>query len=697
MGDKKTKNIKNKNTPSIAEVSTSTGWVLFILSILVALFVGGAIRSFTSSQNLSHWFYNEFNKEAPPFVVEFDQIRLSLAKGWWPRFGLEFLNLRVRAKDTCVTASQIHIDNFYIPLSVLPTLQRQVKLGRVEVQEMSLILAERQSNCQNLEARSEQLVSEGDKSHLAEHHVGKASTSDSIISPENPEWLNDWMQFIRTRWKHELANTRKWLDGAYIHKLLVRWDADPHRWLGWEKLHVDLRKAHQPVRIRSWLRVAPELSQDASLAPIFLTLTLDEALLEWTARAQYKEGRLQLAGTLDLASTEFEVNLKGSHLPVGALLTTAQNWSLPVENNSLPWMWLTTEWQWQGNFYNYFESPIELKTADITGELGKIRLVNGRLKFDSRLWPSWEQPAEISIEGLALEHVAQALKVTGWEAVFPNLGLMSARGQLGAEGLELTWSLDNLEILFSKNARRWIQNIESLQGDLQWKPSQKIYLNIYGADILEGNFVGRVQSEFSEGFREGAVKVNIDSLQFAPKVQELLIGGRAEPMQIQIELIRQNHFWKSGQGNIRLSGVEASSWKLNEAHLAALYHEGHLEFKVAVDSMDVAQSNVYLQSLQRVEEVDRQFDQLRLKAVQLNIQADLGSGGTWTHGLAHNENSMGKWESSGKWHRDGQLKGWLQLSAKGNHIIKWNVSGRWPLLEVHYEDSQAGYSARQAR
>src|ERR1051326_8861721 len=85
------------------EVS-STGFALFVVGLVLATFVGGAVKTALSSDRVHQFIVSELKSRFPKQDIQIGATEVLLSRGFWPGFGLRVLNLVVK-QDTCVKLS----------------------------------------------------------------------------------------------------------------------------------------------------------------------------------------------------------------------------------------------------------------------------------------------------------------------------------------------------------------------------------------------------------------------------------------------------------------------------------------------------------------------------------------------------------------------------------------------------------------
>src|SRR5438045_1827397 len=96
------------------EVS-STGFALFVVGIVPATFLGGAVRTTLSSERVHAWIVGELKNRFPKQDIQIGATEVLLSRGFWPGFGLRVNGLAVK-QDVCGKLSF----NLNLPQAVFP-------------------------------------------------------------------------------------------------------------------------------------------------------------------------------------------------------------------------------------------------------------------------------------------------------------------------------------------------------------------------------------------------------------------------------------------------------------------------------------------------------------------------------------------------------------------------------------------------
>ena len=187
------------------------GWFLFFCGLLVSTFIGGAVRSLLSPEQLRNWVEPYIAQKELPIEIHFDRIELKLSDYLLPRFGVVIHDVRLEAKESCLTRSQVHIDHIYFPIELSSLLTSRLKLNHVAANKVEVLW--RSSVC-NAETSEKSRVLEG----------VEFLTKDKIIEQGLSHFLpyqKSFSSFMKNRWKQEVSNTKKWIEGLSVGELQV--------------------------------------------------------------------------------------------------------------------------------------------------------------------------------------------------------------------------------------------------------------------------------------------------------------------------------------------------------------------------------------------------------------------------------------------------------------------------------------------
>ena len=96
------------------DLKSGRGWIYFVLGLLLALFIGGAVRVALSPKRIQNEISSRLEKAKVNVAIE--GLQVSLNNGMWPRLGFFSSRMVITPKTTCEPWSEITVENLYLPL-----------------------------------------------------------------------------------------------------------------------------------------------------------------------------------------------------------------------------------------------------------------------------------------------------------------------------------------------------------------------------------------------------------------------------------------------------------------------------------------------------------------------------------------------------------------------------------------------------
>ena len=114
------------------EVS-SQGFAWFVVGLVLATFIGGAVRTILSSDQVHKRIVSELKARFPKHEFTLGKTEVLLSSGLWPGLGLRVQNLSFK-QETCDKLSfTLEVPEAILPVDMLSLRKRKVRLGRVEL------------------------------------------------------------------------------------------------------------------------------------------------------------------------------------------------------------------------------------------------------------------------------------------------------------------------------------------------------------------------------------------------------------------------------------------------------------------------------------------------------------------------------------------------------------------------------------
>jgi hypothetical protein len=102
---------------------SSAGFALFVAGLIVAGFVGGAIRTLLSSDQIQNRILTELQAALPALLVRMEPAKVTLARGIWPGLSITISKLHLTKPEACgETFGTLELENINLPLEIFPLL-----------------------------------------------------------------------------------------------------------------------------------------------------------------------------------------------------------------------------------------------------------------------------------------------------------------------------------------------------------------------------------------------------------------------------------------------------------------------------------------------------------------------------------------------------------------------------------------------
>ena len=342
----------------------SRGWSYFLIGLLLSSFLGGAIRVYFSPQRIRVWVDEVSARKQPKFTLDFKEARLAFADGWTPGLAVEFIDLRIRARDICITGSEIQIDRINLPIQASAVFSQKVKFGVIGAEELKINI--RQPKCESTLA------------------IPKA-VEDLDQLPR----LVRLEKFMKTRWRQEVRNTVRLLDGLRIDRLLLFQGDSEAPVFSINNFEAKIDSPSDSAILEFSLEPGVSLVGHQHVGRLRSYLELSPDALKFSGRGNLKEGQYQLGLDWDVNSGFWDGQLQMQDMPAANLISLMDGWGM------LNWPELNPRNQWfrcqlkaEGSLVAWKSSPVRFESCGFYGELGEIHIRAGESRlFEGQLYP----------------------------------------------------------------------------------------------------------------------------------------------------------------------------------------------------------------------------------------------------------------------------------------------------------------------
>lgn len=486
------------------EVQTSKGLKRFFVLFCIFALGGVFTNKFIQKTVQAHWMgVNEaMLKEgvvmAPPRVV--------FARYGLPTFGAWIDTISWQKPEDCRTLRVLAKDIF-VPIPFIDILISRPRAGAISVSQL-IVEHQAESSCQK----------------------GPLPISDELKLPDVP--------IVETASKSRHAeNLQKNID------VVRKW----RKKLPFSKLHI------KNIELKNIFLSGKTISGHGES-----TAVVDDVLqaeFEFRPLVLQKEKK-SIATKLEIAVLVSDDDVKGKvdwSYDEGHLLWTSElnkenilqtQFSLSNLPLSVVNRWLGTPWTFQFLWANCqlgLKAPLKniddekwvASDCSVKGPQGEVEITN--VDVLSLLKPT-NLKVDVLFKDFKVDGVIKGVSELPLAGVFKKFGTVT--GGIYFRDRETTSALNikNAEVLFSKNNKRTLQEIENL--DVSASYVQKKWNVVLSKAVLkDGQFAGAISAQYDKAAQLWQGRLNIQALAFSPQVQEIMLGGKISPLKVQGDIV----------------------------------------------------------------------------------------------------------------------------------------------------------------
>jgi len=640
------------------EVS-SQGFAIFVVGLILATFLGGAVRTLLSSDRVHQSIAIEIKKKFPRHLFEVQATEVLLSHGIWPALGLRLTGVTFR-QDVCGKLSfAVSLPEAVLPLDFWSLVRGRVRLGVVEVNAGQIHLNYRPC--------------EGGEPSVSEAIAAKIPNSNTKPLPVTQL---DW------------RDLRQSLRGITLRDFTVTYERNSTWKLVFKNAYVDIGRT---MELTAKVDVHKSLPFGELIHAIDASAVAEGQKLRWDVVHSFKEGQVDWKGEWEMPSNRVVTDLSLRQIPVKDLVGELYQMGLLTREIPLRSAWLSCGLKWDGNLNSLMQIPIQAKDCRLEGSYGRIDLP------EAELAPNLSFPlksmAQVKIQKLQLQPVMESFGVRFLPAVVSRMGVWSGSVSfLSPKEWSLDGNIEGMELVFSNQSVRGKQIISRL-GMRARRTLTEIDGAVNSLTMPDGGkFVGGVRFQLSPDAQVGSFMVDVEDISLSPSIQSLLIGGKLGGMQIRGrgELGKGELTKWNGQG--RMANLSGNGWNLRQVDLRSQFASGVFQLEVRAEDLDVTAYWKYYPQL-RVVLPDLANDQAwRWRDLQAKLQIHR-TGGVLTQGLASSSpNGGAQWNVRGSWVRDGDFRGMLRWV--GARSRQFTLHGERGALSAQ-EDLSGGSATRQ--
>ncbi len=625
------------------DLKSGRGWIYFVLGLLLALFIGGAVRVALSPKRIQNEISSRLEKAKVNVAIE--GLQVSLNNGMWPRLGFFSSRMVITPKTTCEPWSEITVENLYLPLG---WHHETLAFRTLEADQVQIRM--REGPC-------------------AAEVAAPTETAKGAVTPTQET------KTLADRWQHEVANFQKYLNRVRIHKMNIL----TH--YGQELIfqNIDLKAETWPVQMHlDWML--------SGVGWIQAILTSSEKQMELQFSSAVKEGQARGLMSLDLQAEKMNSELDIQHWPLQLLLEQARLLGKKSDFNPRS-TWFSCRVKAASSWTELKKTILDFDDCSISGGLGMVRVEDLKVPMDAIEKFS---PFRMVVEKLDVQHVLQSLGRTGLSGVLSEFGWLS--GTLDIKNAnELSWQgqLKDTVLFFSNEGQRAYQKISSVRLDAQLS-GERLKAQLHDFQLDQGHIKGSLGLEMDRTARNGHVKVQLPLIELSPQVQKTMFNGLVLGLSMQgLGNIEEGSI-RVWNGDLHAEKVEATYVNAQGIYLKTRFEEQKLFAQAKAKLLSVeSQHSIYGKLDSAInpnrEEIASVPLQFSLQDVSFNIDR---TGLQWNR-LTANFHTQGL-SGFGFWQFDGPISGEIMMASGLKKKLKWSLRGSsqdWQLVRVGTDGS----------
>lgn len=613
------------------EVS-SQGFAWFVVGLVLATFIGGAVRTILSSDRVHKRIVSELRARFPQHEFEIGKTEVLLSHGMWPGLGLRVRDLRFR-QSVCGKLSFL----LEVPEAVLPVDLLSLRKGRVRLGEVGMT---------NGKIHFDYRPCAPDGSDT----IGVSSSPARDVPPLNQQLQKPSLNAASLDWR----KVGEHLDAITLSNFTITYERNGTWKLVVKRAELDL---DDDLSAYGALDVQKILPGGVLSHLVDFQAEGDDRVLKWGVHSEFKEGTINLKGVLDLNNVAGSVRMQARQLPLKDVMSELYQMGFLERDVRLKSTWLSCVLQWEGSLSKPADAPLRAQDCKLEGGYGRVDLENAEVPLDN---PSTlKAPAVLKVQKLQLQPVLEALNRSVLPAVLARPGQWS--GELNYQS-PMKWTLDghleNLEVVFSNRSVRGKQMLERLHTEIK-KDGARIEAKIDELRVQGGEFAGVLRAALQDDWRSGDFEAQIEKLRLNPSIQYLLVGGTIGELKLkgtgQLVDGELGHWEGQGQlGEIRGNGWQALNVSVHSRFKANVFGVEARAASMQIDSKWVAYPQVKSINPSVGNEVVWKDGQAKL---------DIKESGGVVHSASAIEETRKNipWKIKGNWVRDGDLIGILNV------------------------------------
>lgn len=335
----------------------SKSWSYFLWGLVLSVLLGTAVRLVFSPKRMQDLVLSIAEKKQPKFFLDFDLAKLTLAPTFPPKLGVEFLNLSLRAKDSCVTSSLIKMDRLVLPVAWSLIWTQKLVFEDVFVENAKLIYSPAECSQSLIVPALDQLGSKENSFQKIESYLGR-------------------------RWEREVQNTLRYLSSLDVNSFSIYNLTEESPLLQFQNIGIELNKQTQSAIVDFQLNPSQRLTGFKVSGVSNFNMKINKSGIELSGHGNVLEGRYNIDSKWQAADHSILSKWSVRDFPAPEILQFINYWKF----SDLPQVSLRNQWfQCEGELYIPTKQAQNLSLMNrdcrLYGENGKIFIADNRQKL----------------------------------------------------------------------------------------------------------------------------------------------------------------------------------------------------------------------------------------------------------------------------------------------------------------------------
>jgi hypothetical protein len=518
-------------------VAEQPGLAVSVIGLLLALFMGLAIRAALSPERILHLVEKAATKIDSRFNAKVGGAYVSFAEGAFPQFAVVVKDFSMESDEACWLRPTLEVDELKLPLDFWRFLRGQIHIHEVLAHEVSISLRSDMAECQRPAAVSSREAA--------------PSRTTAATTPQPSSW-------------ESFSRSRDSVDSVQIERMRVHYL--PMAFSSFEIRNFEVNvQSKSPKRITAGgiLNLNGEtLSGDYSSTGSLKIDFEEGASPDWKVSldGNWREGHYLISTDYSSEKQYIKLSSDMNQIPLNQLFPLLRKYRLLTSNFNGRQVWLSLKGNIEGDVHRLSALPAKFDLVRIEGNIGEIEAKNLEVK---KLDPFTFTPFDVDIKSLQLDSLMTFLNRPLVSPIFGHLGVFHGQAHFeDSQNVKIKGEDTGLEFIFSSRGNRQIQAMSLIGGEIKFTKSQW-NIKVDKVKPVEGVFLGDISLEADHNWSQVGIRAKIDELSLGPSVQKLITNG-GEIGSVDGDL--QCHF---DHGNLSdLQGhVTASDMSVERVHL----------------------------------------------------------------------------------------------------------------------------------